>query len=434
MLFFWNALRSASDNIPYLGGGLVLVAGLVSSLAMAEPLRYDEIPVRLQKNNGFVQGAQAAVEAARRRTHYLEWIYLPDLKLKLGAEALYTGGTVTAIEPLALAELSIDLGRSGPETEESKIRDQELTLAEWEAKVIYQKELVSAQGFYWDMLYYTELGQRSKEVLKLNERALASARQRLARGLLPRSDVLAFELYRSQLDEDIESYEHEALLSKIRLLAVLGMDAQRDLSLADTSLPRENADTLLTREFKVDQHPEWQILITQQRVQLAQREKLVRQSASSLQAYTLASLYTERDRSYTTLTDRIDLAAGVSWQYAPLQLQRLSEDLAAEDLRADSFEQSMQQWRKQVMAEFAATQDELRYLSERVQNSHRLLIRADEFLKLMLQDYALGVKNAGEMLASIQSYMQYQSEDVQRRRDYQETKGQLMRLLAGVIR
>ncbi len=392
-------------------------------------LRYTEIETLLRQKNGAVQSSQTSIESANARTGFLARSFLPQVTLSAGGEAFRTAGTLTGSQPFGSADLTINLFRGGRDANEDDPRRAQAEISKAQATHAFLLELTKAQSYYWDYVYFSELIVCHDEILKVNNKGLESAKRRLARGLLSRTDVVGFELHQGLITEQIETFIHEKKLSEISLKAALGLPETIDLTVDNLRIPHDHNDPMLTAELNADRHPELLEIRQNLRIAALQKDKLASTALPVIDLFGTYSLYTWRNRYYADLNDRIDVAGGVRLHTPLFDGFQTSKETDAQTLQVQALSLLASQRKIALSASLRTTQEELRHLDELIHRSIDRLRQTREFLTLVLDDYDRGVKDASDVLNAIETYLNYLKEDASRRQNYQIVRSRLSAFL-----
>jgi outer membrane protein TolC len=391
-------------------------------------LSVDDLPELVHEKNQNVAGSERLIESAQARTGHLVRSFLPSLRLDVGGETFQTGPYATWAQPYGGAELRLNLFRGGKDLLEEHARSAQVSASGGTAKQTLAGELAQARKLYWEIIYSREMVKTLGAAVDQNEKLLEMANRRIARGLSTETDRLEFQIHRSQLNEEIESLTHGVKLLQMSLSAVLGMTTDTEF-LTVESVPHVHDEALLGSTFDPSSHPEVTFLKASQEVARSQGSQASRWWMPSLDAYAGYSLYTLRDRDYLAQGLRDDQVVGLRLSFELFDGFQSKVNAASLSLQADAYELQSTQRTRSVNAQVEVAKEALKHDHELIHRIEERIVQGQDYWKRILGEYERGVKNTGEALAAAQKYLGFQKQNIERRRDYQVTKSQLLSLL-----
>ncbi len=281
------------------------------------------------------------------------------------------------------------------------------------------------QSLYWEVVYTDEMVRNLKALRTLISKSHESAKRRYQRGLLPQSDLMGFEIYRSQLDETIESILHEKHILMIKLKAALGVSESSSITLADTTLPHSH-DALLKTVLHPNQTAEMKSLGLIKEISNAQISQLTAKGGASIDAFGAYRVHTEAERSFSNWRDRIDTGVGIRATFLLYDGGRLQSDIESATLALQSLSIKADYKSQLLEAELKASQEELVHLHELFHRSEMRLTQVKQFLQTLMQEYDRGVKDSTDMVTAMQLYESVNGNYVSQKKEYQLTKAGLL--------
>lgn len=393
-------------------------------------LRYEDIPRFIREKNEAVRGTEAAVSGAKLRTGYLGRSYFPQVNLSGGSERFQRGDFNPSPQPYGGIEATVNLYRGGKDSLEEEIRVSQARSHQALAQATYQKELSNAQVLYWDMVYSRELIAILTDAFKLNEQGLQSAERRFRRGLVTRTDIAEFEIYRGRIREEIESLEHENELTSIQLRSLLGFEDSGLVRVAEERIGHEHDEALVKKSFDGRSNPDLIYFQEQLAITDLQRAKASRWWLPTLEVYGGYFLNPLRERAFEITRDRTDLVAGVRLQFSLFDGLQAENEARALAVQTFALEKQNEQRGRSIRAQIKTTQGEMTHLHELLHNSEERIRLGKTYLNSTLEEYDRGVKNSPDLLSAIERWVSYEEQYVQRRRDYQRAKIRLTSLVA----
>jgi outer membrane protein TolC len=388
---------------------------------------FDDLPKLVRERNRAVSGSRKAAEAADARTGFLARSYLPSLRVEGGGESFQTGHFASTSQPFGAVEAKINLFRGGRDLLEGRARESEASGARSSTARTYLEELSAARRAYWRLAYARETAATLSGALERNEQSLAAANRRISRGLGTETDRLEFEIYRSQLKEEIESQQHEATLIEIELSSLLGFEPGTSFA-AEKRIAHEHDESLLSAPFDPVSHPEVSVLKADEEAFAAKSRSAGLWWAPKLDLYGGYALHTQREREYPLREDRDERFVGFRLSFEIDWLQARAE-AASLSLRTAGLEDQAAQRMRQADAQVRVAKGVLQHEHELIHGSEERIAQGNRYLARTLDEYNRGVKNSIDVLAAAQKWLSFERQYAERRRDYQFAKSDLLGLM-----
>lgn len=392
-------------------------------------IRYDELPQLIEERNNNVASGRLALDAAQAVTGHLTRSYLPEVGLHVGAEAFRTGPYSPTTQPLGGVDFSMNLFRGGKDAIEEDVNVTQASVAKVRSRQTFHDELAKAQGLYWEVAYQQEAAEIVTNTLQSNERGYQAANQRYNRGLVTKTDLLEFSIYRGQLQEALESSRHELQLLNISLRSILGLP-ETAVIFTETRIHHQHDDQLIKKTFKVSDTPGVALLNLNANIADLQTSKAKRWWVPELEIYGTYSLYTLRERFYPNLVDRIDIAVGVRLHIPLFDRFQGSVEVRKNSFLTASAEKQAEQKARTVTAQIQVTQGEMTHLHELIHISEHRISEGQSYLNQTIDEYNRGVKNSPDVLSAIERLQSFRRQYLDRRKDYNRAKVRLMALVA----
>ncbi|MCM2349443.1 MAG: TolC family protein [Bacteriovoracaceae bacterium] len=380
------------------------------------------------KKNMAIQSYEKAYDAESVKQGYLGRSFLPTLLLELGQETFQTGRYQTRNQPYGLLEARFNLFRGGRDRIESNIRDLSAQIAENNKSLAFRGELNKVRKLQYQIIYNKELISIIEKEIKDNEKIKAQASQRAQSGVATRTDTLEFTIYESELRETVESLHHENKILMIGLLPLLGLESEEGLTLS-SSLEHEHDEGVLNRGASFKQHPQVAVLDAEYESFQYQKQSSNLWWTPSLDLYGGYYLYTLRDRDYLSSKERDDRVIGVRLTFEFFDGFKGSTQAKSNAHQAEA---------KRLMARHAERQNDAQFymLKEEMKHTHEVMHyildrmkKSKDYLNLTIKEYDRGVKNSLDALTAMQRYYRYEKQYLDKKKEYQVTKANLLALL-----
>jgi len=390
-------------------------------------LNFEDLPRLLSERNQMVTGSELLVESARTRAGYLRRSYLPAIDAEAGGERFQTGEHGWKTQPYGHVETKLNLFRGGRDRLESLARSELIWLSKANARKTTAAELLEARDTYWELVSNREMAKIIEESLVQNEKYLEKANRRIARGLASETDRLEFEIHRSQLQEELESLNHAAILLEIRLAAVVGLPLETRIK-TPAAVAHIHEDALLSAAFDPASHPDVAALQARRRGLDLERRKAGSSWLPSLDLYGGYTLYTLREREFLSQSQRDDKAAGLRLSLPLFDGLQSRTEAKAFTLARDGVARQQAQQQASMDARVRIAKEDLKHDHELVHYAEERIEQGKKYLARTLDEYERGVKNSLDMLGAAQKYLAYRRQYAERRKGYQITKDRLLAL------
>lgn len=403
---------------------------LSAALCRAEtvPLSFEDLPRLVAERNENASGAASLAESARARTGHLGRSFLPDVSSVGGAERFQTGSYPYRGEPYGSLEAKVNLFHGGRDLLESRLREGQRRGAEAGARRALDSELNRARQEFWRLVSLRELIALLKKALADNEKNVQMAARRIARGLAAETDRLEFQIHASQLHEDLESAEHETLLVQMRLAAILGAQPGTRYDTPE-AVPHDHDDAVFNASFVPAAHPDVATAQAEADIAHARRAQAWRWWTPSLDLYGGYHLYTARERDSLDRRERDDRVIGARISLGLFDGLRAKRDADAFARQAQGYEKQTSQRARAVAAQVEVTKEDLKHEHELVHRAEERIVQGRKYLALTLDEYERGVKNSLDVLGAAQRQTGFERQYVERRREYQTVRCDLLALL-----
>jgi outer membrane protein len=400
----------------------------VGARAETVELKFEDLPKLVAERNENASGAESLADSARARTGSFGRSYLPTIDAQAGSERFQTGRYPYRSEPYGGVEAKLNLFRGGRDKLEEGARESQLRGARASAKKTYETELTQARKAFWELVSLRETASLLKEALSENEKHVSMAARRIARGLAAETDRLEFQIYASQLGEEVESLEHETLLVQLRLAALLGAAPGAQFTTLD-AVPHDHDDALLSAGFDSAAHPDVAWAKASAETAGFQKGEAMRRWTPSVDVYGGYFLYTLRERDYLDRGARDDRVIGARLSLPLFDGLRTLSDARAFSAQAEGYRHQANQRARAMTAQVEITKEDLKHEHELVHRSEERIAQGKRYLALTLDEYGRGVKNSIDVLGAAQRFTTFEKQYAERRREYQTVRCDLLALL-----
>jgi outer membrane protein TolC len=391
-------------------------------------LNFEDLPHLLQEKNLTIRGVGLSVQAAEYRTGYLTRSYLPTLALDTGGEHFQTGSYPIRTEPYAFLETRINLYRGGKDSLEDSIRQDQVGITRAQAQRTSTEELTDARKTYWTLIYQREMAHVLKDALQENEKNLASAKQRIQRGVTSDTDRVDFEINQDLFQEELSSIEHEIELTQIKLRSFFSWPENKWIETPHL-ISHTHDETLLEAQIPAGAHPDVAQTKATSEMVLHQSSQANRWWTPTVDVYGGYYLYTLRDRDYLDVGRRDDLVAGIRFSIPLFDGLQSRANAISSALQSEAWEAQAQQKEKTIQAKLKIAQEEVKHHHELTHIAETRIQKGAKYLSQTLSEYRRGVKNFSDLQGALQRQISFKRRYAEIKRDYQLFRADLLALL-----
>ena len=399
----------------------LLVMGIAARMANAQS------ELQLQ-NNLSIQSFGKAQEAEKTRTGYLSRSFLPSITLELGQEKFQTGRYKSFSNPYGMLEARFNIFRGGRDQFESSIRDLQAKAGTLNLSLAKREELNKVRKLQWQIIYNSELVKIFEEERKENSRIKSQANRRASSGVSTRSDILEFTINDSELEESIESLNHENKILKIGLLPLLGLESEESLQFTQ-NLDHEHDEALLQKRISSKLNPQVEKLYSEYESYELQKRSINRWWTPTFDLYGGYYMYTLRDRDYLAMSARDDTVIGLRLSIELFDGLKSYNQGTSTHYQAESKRLMARHLEKQTDAQAIMYQEDLKHTHEVMHYVQDRLVKSRDYLKLTLTEYDRGVKNSLDALTAMQRYYKYEKQYLEKKKEYQIIKADLLTII-----
>lgn len=393
----------------------------------AGSLSYRDLPELVKNNDGSVQSARLMVKASEKRTGHLLRSFYPTLKAVAGYENYTTINIDNRSDPYGRIEASLNIFRFGQDKLEDKMRNSELQRSKAELALNYNSKLFEARQIYWRIVYHSELIKVLKAARSKNKNLLRSANHRIKRGIITKTDRLDFEIYQTDLDSNVESFEHENKILKIALSKYIGAN-DTSINIGKAFIPHEHNEKLLNEQFNSEKSPTAKLALASSDLFQFKSKKAKRWWTPSVELYGGYGLYTVRQRDYLNRADRDDTWLGIRLKMNIFDGNKSSSESAFFAARAAAEKEKSKYANKEESVRFKMFQEEMKHAHELTHYSEDKVKKGEIYLQRTLKEYDKGVKNSLDALSSLKRIVSFKAEYAKIRLEYQLKKATLERI------
>lgn len=329
---------------------------------------------------------------------YLKRSFLPELKFELGYEKFKLFNYSVKEEPYGKLEFLFNIYDGGKDKLSNNVTNKQIELARLNQRVTVKEELLEIHKILNDSKFLSEKLRVVNSTLKEAKNLLVEARKRYSSGLVTTTDILDFEVYIGELEENEDEILHEIENNRLELIPLIGIDISETefkerVSRINYSI--YNISTSFSGHEKLSS--------IQVESELAGIE-LQRQRAwwkPKLDVYSGYYMFTMRDREYRRLFDRDDQVIGVRLSMNLFNGLKGSVASSAASYQEQSSKLKAQYMERELERDFSKSVLAIEHAKKIIPRLSKRIALFRNYYKAVIIDYDKGVKNSIDALSAL---------------------------------
>lgn len=331
---------------------------------------------------------------------HLKRSFLPEFKFELGYEKFKLFNYSVREEPYGKLELIFNLYDGGKDSLANLTTDKLIEISQLNQNVIVKEELRRIHQILNDSKYL--FGKLDAIVLALKESRLLliEARRRHQSGLVTTTDILDFEVYIGELEENEDEILHDLENNRLQLIPLVG------LNITDIDF-KERVRSLDYSVFNAvpffSGHEKLSSLKMESELAGIELQRQKSWWKPRIDVYGGYYMFTMRDREYRKLNDRDDQAIGVRLSMDLFNGLKGSIASSAASYQEQGARLKAQYLEKEFERDFSTSRLAIEHANKIIPKLRKRISLFKKYYKAVIADYDKGVKNSMDALSALKN-------------------------------
>lgn len=329
---------------------------------------------------------------------HLKRSFLPELKFELGYEKFKLFNYSVKEEPYGKLELLFNIYDGDKDRLSNNATNKLIEVSRLNQRATVKEELRAVHKILNDSKFLSEKLGVVNRTLKESKKLLIEARKRHASGLVTTTDILDFEVYIGELEENEDEINHDLEINRLELIPLVG------INISETEF-RERLSGIDYSSYYISPSFSGHEKLSSMKVEseLAGIE-LQRQKAwwkPKLDVYSGYYMFTMRDREYRRLFDRDDQVIGVRLSMNLFNGLKGSVASSAASYQEQSSKLKAQYMERELERDFSKSILAIEHAKKIIPRLSKRISLFQKYYKAVIVDYDKGVKNSIDALSAL---------------------------------
>lgn len=379
----------------------------------------------IESKNEKVLASVDMVEASKKREGFLLRSFIPSLEIKAARESIRTDEQVKFSQQMLGAEAKLNLYNAGSDQIENQIRSLDVQKREISLQRVISEEVERGRVIYWNVIYAKEKSNLLKKMIALNAENLKKAQLRIKSGIATKSDQFEFEMKDIELKQDLSETLLKLNSEESHLKVLLGLGRNSEIGYPQNLSHDHEFENVLKHSFR--QH---EFLYKEDAISAEQKALHAKNSKRSwwpkLDAYASYNKYEVPTtfRGQTDLPNESEVGVRVTMNlFSAFESQA---NAGSELKEAEALRKSTEYAKREVEMHIDSEMSELKLLHDQVHDVEENIKRAEQYYKLTLSEYNLGVKNSLDVLSASEKLFDMQNKRLEVIKKFQHSKAHVL--------
>lgn len=388
-------------------------------------LEFNQIATIVKERNQHAQSAVLLQKSVEVEQGYLKRSFYPEIEVNIGHE--YFVSPLEGEESSNYAEVmaKINLYNGGRDTLQNEIIEETVSAS---AAITIKKanyEIRKARIAYWDMLFYQEVKAVIKEALAKNKVFTIAAQKRIDAGMATSTDLIEFEMFERELEEDMTSATISMKNAERDLAVLLGLKADTEIKTSGGLLQGANEKSV-AEGYDVRKNPEVKVLASQKRVADLEVQKSSLWWMPTFNLYGRHGRYPFSDVEEQKSINREETILGVQLTFKIFDKHLGHTEKRKKIIEAAALEKQKTQTERELHSRITRMNSELDLTHELIGKAEQSSMRASDYLERVLDEYERGVKGSLDVLSATERFVSRQKRELKLRHDYLVARAELL--------
>lgn len=329
---------------------------------------------------------------------YLKRSFLPELKFELGYEKFKLFNYSVREEPYGKLELLFNVYDGGKDKLSDDATNKLIEFSRLNQRATVKEELRDVHKILNNSKFLFEKLRAVNLTLKESRKLLVEARKRYASGLVTTTDILDFEVYIGELEENEDEIIHDLENNRLELIPLVGID------ISETEF-KERVSRIDYSSYNISSsfsgHEKLSSIQVESELAGIELQRQRTWWKPKLDVYSGYYMFTMRDREYRRLFDRDDQVIGVRLSMNLFNGLKGSVASSAASYQEQSSKLKAQYMERELERDFSKSVLSIEHAKKIIPRLSKRIVLFGNYYKAVIIDYDKGVKNSIDALSAL---------------------------------